>query len=95
MFFSLPSMDAHHVRRRRRTCSISVLPHARGIDVPAITLLEYHLTAYAHVSAGCRTALFTVINRCTEYVETCKEKVTPFWGIHVNLGETMWTLECC
>jgi hypothetical protein len=57
MFFSLRSMDAYHVRRRRRlVLSLSFLMRV-VLKCPAITLLESHYTTYAHVSAVERLCL--------------------------------------
>jgi hypothetical protein len=63
------------------------------LTCPTITLLESHYTTYAHVSAVERLCLPESIDVLN--TSFCKEKVAPFWGFHVNFGETKWTLECC
>jgi hypothetical protein len=45
---------------------------------------------FSAVERHCLPELIDVLN-----TSLCKEKVTPFWGFHVNLGETKWTLERC
>jgi hypothetical protein len=85
-------MAAYHVRRQRRPVISFSFLHARGINIPRNRIARnpplYHICACFR----CRTALFTGVSQCTEYVVLqSKRTVVPFLEFfHVNPGETEW-----